>query len=370
MDCPEMPLSTNGEYLAEFRRRTVQRRVPLSGGINLTNRCNLGCVHCYIRNYVPESASDGGLFELKTERILPILDDAAAAGCLFFLITGGEPLLHPDFPVVYRHARELGMLVTVFTNGTLLDESHIGLFSDLPPRHLEITLYGATEETYESVTGVAGSYAACHRGLQLLAEAGLVFKLKAMLLTLNQHELQDMERQAKECAVSFRFDSYVVPALGGDRGPLKYRVDPQEAVDAEMSDPERREDWVEYVETRGPPPQNEHLYKCGTGITSFHIDAFGRLQPCLMVTQPSVDLTHVGFETAWRRLAEVRDIEAPDNLPCGKCPDLQYCGYCPPALELENSLHVDADSFVCRLGQCRREAVQGCMKSRRGVALK
>ncbi len=364
MDCPETPSPTNAEYMADFRRRTVQGRVPLSGGINLTNRCNLGCVHCYIRNHVPESASDGRLSELKTGRILSILDEAAAAGCLFFLLTGGETLLHPDFSVVYRHARELGMLVSVFTNGTLLDESHIGLFSELPPRHVEITLYGATEETYESVTGVAGSYSACRRGIRLLADAGVTFKLKAMLLTLNQHELQDIERLAREFDVPFRFDALVTPTLGGDLGPLKSRVDPRHAIDAEWSDPERAEGWLEYAESRHPTQRSEYLYKCGSGTTSFHIDAFGRLQPCMMVTNPSVDLTEVGFESAWKSLAAVRDIAEPANLPCGKCPDLPYCGYCPPSLMLENKLQVKADSFVCRLGRYRREAVADYKKSK------
>jgi len=230
MDCPQEQWLTNTVFLADFRRRTYENRIPISGGINLTNRCNLRCVHCYIRDY---KCGAGNCPELSTNRILSIIDEASAAGCLFFLITGGEPLLHKDFLRIYRYARERGMLVSVFTNGTLLDDAHVELFRELPPQFIEVTLYGATEETFDKVAGKEGAYEACHKGINMLKEGKVPFRLKTMLLTLNQHELVQMQEFAAELGVPFRFDPMIVPGLDGDRAPLKYRVDPKDAAVAD-----------------------------------------------------------------------------------------------------------------------------------------
>jgi MoaA/NifB/PqqE/SkfB family radical SAM enzyme len=111
-------------------RSAVRHRVPLNGSIAMTHRCHLRCVHCYLgeERFAPPA---GG--ELATPFWLRVLDEAAEAGCLKLLITGGEPLLRADFAAVYEHAIRLGLLVSVFTNGTLVDERVVALFAEWPP---------------------------------------------------------------------------------------------------------------------------------------------------------------------------------------------------------------------------------------------
>ena len=358
MDCPQIDWLSDKEFLLEFQRRTFEKRVPVSGGINLTNRCNLRCVHCYIRDY---DGGDPASSELSTDEVLSIIDQVVDAGCLSFLITGGEPLLHPDFATVYRHARESGIIVSVFTNGTLLDSSHIELFRELPPRQIELTLYGATPETYEAVTGVKGSYDAFHRGIELLRKGDVPFRLKTMLLTLNVHEFALMTEYARELGVRFRFDPLIAPRLDGDCTPLQYRVDPATAVELEMSDEERVASVLEDLKStggeNGESARKEFLYRCGTGATGFFIDSHGWLQPCMMVTNPSVDLRKTRFGEAWAELAGVRDIPAPPDLHCKECSLVAHCGYCPPVTMLENGMKVEPGGYVCRLGECRKQAI-------------
>lgn len=358
MDCEQVTGLSNSEYLAAFRKRIYEQRVPITGGINLLNRCNLKCVHCYVRAH-----GGDGRAETPTERILGIIDEATALGCLFFLITGGEPLLHRDFCSVYRHARRAGLMVSVFTNGTLLDESHVELFKELPPHYLEITLYGGSEPTFDRVTGVSGSFAACHAGIKRLRDAGISLRLKTMLLTLNAHELDAMARFAASVEAPFRFDPMVGPTLDGDLSPLRYRVSPEVAVAAEMADPERARKRIAYARTRPKPVRRESLYRCGAGATSFFVDAFGRLQPCLMVTDSTVDLLNHSFAEAWEEIEKVRSLKLPKHMPCPDCSDLPYCGYCPPVMRLENKMHVGADDYGCRLGRLRRESAEAGMGS-------
>jgi uncharacterized radical SAM superfamily Fe-S cluster-containing enzyme len=99
--------------------RAVAERVPLSGSLAMTHRCHLRCVHCYLGQ--ERFAPAGG--ELETGFWLSIVDQLADAGCLNLLVTGGEPLLRPDLPEVYTRAIRRGILLSLFTNGILIDES-------------------------------------------------------------------------------------------------------------------------------------------------------------------------------------------------------------------------------------------------------
>ena len=77
----------------------------------------------------------------------------------------------------------------------------------------------------------------------------------------------------------------------------------------------------------------------------------------MMVTDPAIDLNKETFAAAWAKLADIREIKSPPDLPCRDCEDLPYCGYCPPVMQIESGLNVDKESYICRLGKCRRQAL-------------
>ena len=131
------------------KERVGGKRVPLAGTIELTRRCNNRCRHCY--NNLPAKDPKALASELSTSDIRRILDEIAAAGCVWLLMTGGEILLRPDFLELYRHAKKNGLLVTLFTNGTLVTPKLAEALVQSRPFAIEVTLYGSTAETYERV---------------------------------------------------------------------------------------------------------------------------------------------------------------------------------------------------------------------------
>ena len=136
------------------------------------------------------------------------------AGCLWLLLTGGEPLLRRDFLDIYTYAKRKGLILTLFTNGTLITPRIADYLAEWRPFNIEITLYGATQETYERVTGIPGSYARCRRGIDLLLERKLPLNLKTMVMTLNHHELDQMKSLAASLGVQFRFDPIMQRSVG------------------------------------------------------------------------------------------------------------------------------------------------------------
>ena len=342
----------NTEYLDRFYRKAARLRIPLSGGIDLTYRCNLNCVHCYVgpQNDVREKQKE----EMATNKVLSLIDEIVDAGCLELLLSGGEPLMRRDFSDIFLHAKMKGLLVTVFTNGTLITEDVLSLFHHYPPYLVDISLYGATSSTYESVTGVPGSYARCIEGIERLISKGIRVKLKTMLMTLNCHELHAMEQLARAFGVSFRLDAALFPRLNGDRSPLLLRVPPEDAVEKELEDAGRLESWKEVYGTEDGPPLSEQLYVCGAGNTGFDIDPYGILRPCLMVRNIMFDLCKGSFLRGWN--GPIKEISNRKVSPAYACNDCRYyvlCGACPAFFELENGAEELHSEYLCAMGRAR-----------------
>jgi MoaA/NifB/PqqE/SkfB family radical SAM enzyme len=284
---------SDAEWAQLFHKRIAAQRVPLSGMLELTSRCNLRCVHCYLgpQDKIWPRRDE----ELTTAEILSVIDEIAALGCLYLSLTGGDPMIRPDFPEIYTHAKKKGMLVTILCNGILVRDHILELFKEYPPTSVEVSLYGATKETYEKVTLVPGSYAQCLKGIKRLVEADIRVKLKTVHLTLNTHEIPQMQAIADGFDVPFRMDSAIFPFLPDrDAEVLKYRVSPEVAVARETADKDQVREWGEHLSKMRMEPL-EDVYVCGAGVTDFYIDPYGNASPCLMTTQHRHSLRKQSF---------------------------------------------------------------------------
>lgn len=355
MECPHIPELAYGEWSEQLHQKVVRDRIPIAGSIELTFRCNLRCAHCY--------AAYGrhgivGQRELTAPEIDAILGQAADEGCLWLLLTGGEPLVRPDFPDIYTGAKRRGYLLTLFTNGTLITPQIADLLAEWRPFAVEITLYGSSQQTYERVTGVAGSHARCMRGIELLLERGLPLKLKTILLTINQHELAGMREYAASLGLGFRFDPVVNPGLDGSTAPLAYRLPVADIVRTEQADAKRSSGWRESFAMRfGERPATDMLYLCGAGREGFHIDPYGRLAVCILSREPNYDLRSGSFAEGWKEFVpRVRDQKCDPSDACRRCDLRALCGQCPGWRRLEPEAANERLGFMCHLAHARAEA--------------
>lgn len=360
MECTEMETPTrelsNEEYLREFNQKAAQQRIPLSGNLALTHRCGVRCRHCYLENEI--STRENIHKELDTRQWKKIIDDITRAGCLFLLITGGEPLLRKDFKEIYRHAKTNGLLVTLFTNGMLIDDDILELFQLFSPKTVEITLYGASPATHEKITRVKGSYEKTLAGINKLIQQKINVKLKTILMTLNRHEFFDIQNMAREWGVKFRFDAALFPGLTGDKSPLKLRVPVEDAIEKEFSDENRARAWKDLSREMKGLPTRDYLYQCGAGLTHFHIDPYGGLRPCLMVTDLEYNLINGDFSTGWNQvMPRLRERKPGSNYRCHGCRKKSLCGFCPAFFKLENNAEDICSQYLCDMGQKRFEKI-------------
>lgn len=338
------------EYWGKLAGRIMGQRIPFSGSLALTHRCNLGCLHCYARE------ADGAAPELTAAQWRGIIDEVREAGCLYLLLTGGEPLLSADFPEIYTHAKRSGFLVTVFTNATLVSDRVSGLFRELPPRLVEVSIYGATPATHDRVTGVPGSFDLARRGIDRLAALGVRIVLKSVMMTLNIDEFPAIEELARAAGAGFRMDPAIFPSLAGDRSPLGLRVPPAQAVAREFSDPERARDWRDFHSRFASVPSGSSVYSCAAGMSTFHVDPRGVLYPCVMATRHGHPLAGAGFGKLWQEeMPRIRTALLAHGASCLDCRWKQVCGYCPGLFGLENGDERVPSPYLCEVGRLRYE---------------
>jgi radical SAM protein with 4Fe4S-binding SPASM domain len=356
MQSSVVTLSSYTQFSRRFNESVHKQRIAAIGAIEVTRRCPLECVHCYNNVPMGDPAARGG--ELTYKEHCRILDEITGAGCLYLLYTGGEIFVRRDFLDIYTYAKRKGLLITLFTNGTLISPKIADYLVEWRPFAIEITLYGYTRETYERLTGIPGSYDRCMKGMRLLLERRLPLKLKTVALTINRHEVWDMKRFAEqELDVEFKFDSLMNPRIDCSQSPLAVRLRPEEIVEFDLLDPKRAAEWKQFAEKHGgasAPEEQARVYHCGGGISAWAIDPEGKLSICALSHAEKFDLRKSSFREGWEVfLKEVREKEITRLTKCTQCRIQAMCGMCAANGELESG-HPEAPvDFLCHVAHLR-----------------
>ncbi len=349
----DIPIIKGHEFIKRLHTQLNGQRLPIDGSLEVTSRCNLRCVHCYIN--IPAGDLEAQKKELTYKEICNILDQIVDEGCLWLLLTGGEPFVRPEFLNIYTYAKKKGLLITLFTNGTLLTPYIADYLSELPPHSIEVTLYGVTQETYEKVTGVSGSHKRCMYGIELLLERKLPLKLKTMVMTVNKHEIPDLKKFAENLNVDFRFDPILNLRIDGDKKPANFRLSPEEVVAFDLADEKRIKRWLEFCDKFiGMPFYSENIYQCGAGLQTFHIDPYGYLSVCMMSRVPNYDLRRCTFKEVWYSfIPSVLSKKWEQNVPCRSCDLISLCGQCPGLAQIEHGEPERPIDYLCQIAHLR-----------------
>lgn len=322
---------------------------PIQGQMELTFHCNLRCVHCYV-------VEDQSKEELTFSEITNILDQIHREGCLWLCLTGGEPLLRNDFLDIYTYAVKKGFLITLFTNGTLLTKEIANYLKVYPPFMIDITLNGISEETYEKITGVPGSFQKCLKGIQLLLERNLPLTLKSNGMRLNRDEILKIKEYVEGLGAKYRYDSLITARLDGSKKPCRMRLSPEEIIDIESTDETMQEERRRYLESEHNLSNRNNLFRCGAGISSFNISPYGQLQLCQLLRKPNFDLGKGSFREGFYRLfPKIRSREYQTNSKCKDCRLWHLCPQCPARAELENGDQEAPVDYFCQLAHKRQD---------------
>jgi len=251
---------------ARLKTAALERAQPLSASLELTYRCNWRCVFCY-------NPRRHDVRRLSAAEWCGILDDMRALGTLYVALTGGEPLVHPEFLAVTRAVRERAFALRVLTNGALVTDALAGEIAALRPMAVELSLHGATAETHDRATATPGSFDAMLLGLDRLLRRNVGVVLKTPLTRLNEAELGSMRQIAEKRGVPWRIDPVLTPRDDGNAAPLAYRASDEAA-----------ERVLRELAALGLLPHEDRAAggtNCGIGRTTLAVDPEGNVFPCL-----------------------------------------------------------------------------------------
>ena len=311
------------EQIIDFdsNRRTVweAERKPYSVLIELTPKCNMNCIHCYMRNVHEEE-------QLSTENVFYILDILYKKGILFVTFTGGEILTRKDFVDIYLYAKKKGFFVELFSNGYLFDDRIIDIFVEYPPLLVDISLYGACEKTYKRITGVDGAFQKVLNNCQKLVSAGVRIALKSPILNESFNEIEDMKKIADNLRVVFRPIFEIIPTLDGDSSTKNEQIPIKSILEYEFNAGNVREKTV--IKNK-----KSTVFDCKIGVSGFVIDYKGKMCPCMRMRHHGVTLTYENYDEIWESFGSYKEIVLPDNHRCFKCNAYEYCEVCPAERE-------------------------------------
>jgi radical SAM protein with 4Fe4S-binding SPASM domain len=350
-----------GEFSADLHHRQAGERVPLQVSIEVTRRCPLECLHCY--NNLPMGDMEAKQRELTKEEHFRVLDELVEMGCFWILYTGGEIFARKDFLEIYTYAKKKGFLITLFTNGTIINEQIADYLAEWPPFAIEITLYGRTRETYEALTMIPGSYDRCLRGIKLLKERSLPLKLKTVATSINKHEVMAMRRFAEEeLGVEFKFEGQINPRIDCSQSPLAVRLTPEEVVALDLQAPKGLSEYRRLAkrDLENPPnlAHSDTVYFCGGGMKAFAINAYGEIGICVISQQDTFSVRGAGVRRVWEEsLLQLRMQKRTRVTKCVECRIQSLCGMCPANGELENGDRESPVDFLCHIAHLRAAAI-------------
>jgi radical SAM protein with 4Fe4S-binding SPASM domain len=335
-----------------LHQKRVSKNLPLKGALELTYRCNLRCVHCYAEN-VPD------VNEINSHQIYRILNELKLAGCLWLLITGGEPLFRDDFLKIYSHIKKQGFLISLFTNATLIDPEIIKYLSKYKPLMVEVTLYALDEKHYKLITAVEGAYKRCIRGIDMLAKYNVPFRIKMPVMNFNKSELEKIRKYADELKVEFRYDPIIHPSLGGSKFPYQFRLSPKEVVEIDKRYQHIKISGCDVKENKWLRKKGFLYNTCGAGLNFFSINPYGKLKLCMLSNYPHWDVLKQGFTAGWKRYFQKNNVFKIGRFKkqaCFNCKMLTICDICPGWWKDESGKDIFAPvPYLCRIAKLRWE---------------
>lgn len=356
MACTDVGASTVERALIG---RAKEKKVPINGSLELLPLCNMNCDMCYVRLDRQAVEQAGGL--RTADQWLEIGRQMKEAGVLFLLLTGGEPMLFPDFKRLYQELRGMGFILTINTNGTLIGEEWAAFFGKYPPRRVNITLYGADDEDYKRLCHYPGGFEKAVRGIRLLREKGVEVKLSFSITKANLQSMKRVFAVGEELQVPVHVDPYMMPAVRERSRPFseQARVLPEEAAAASLEALKLqfpREIYDQYVEqaiarVEGPAfPRGDGHLSCLAGNCSFTINWQGMMRPCVVMSEPSSPVFEKGFTAAWEEItASAQRLTLPEK--CIACRYKPVCKVCVAAAFLETGAYDGIPDYLCRYSE-------------------
>lgn len=346
-------------YLSTYlHKKGYALGLPISGNFELTARCNFNCPMCYVHMNAEEIAKKGR--ELTAKEWIAIAEDAKNKGMVFALLTGGEPFIRKDFFEIYGAMKAMGIMVSINSNGSMLEGEVLEKLLNDPPFRMNISLYGGCNETYQRMCGLP-MYEKVLKNICTLKENGVDVRLNLSITPYNCDDIERIHEISEKYQIPVKASSYMYPPIRLEKELEGYgnRLSPEDSAYYSVKWDKLRFTDEEF-QLRAKNMKNLVMYeqvecsididsgvKCRAGSTSFWMTWDGQMRPCGMMPGPTVYPLEVGFDKAWEQLREeTKKIRQPAK--CVTCAKKEVCGACAAVCVAETGEFDQVPEYMCQ----------------------
>lgn len=308
------------EILEKIRFQSSQQWIPMQASLELTNRCNERCGHCYLPSFKDDPDKVMGFEEWQR-----VLVELREAGTLFLILMGGEAMLNPYFWGILESAKHLNFHVSMITNGLKIQTpdvaerlKHLGMIN------VTLSVYSKHAEIHDKMTRVRGSHAKTLNAIRLCREAGIQVTLNCLIGKQNIESIFDLEDWAMAEDLMLKFDAMITPKLNGDMSSTLERAS-EDQLRAYFKEKIRR--WP-----NGRPKasgETKKDYVCNAGKGKCAVTYSGELLPCIEIRDPIGNLRHEKFADLWSNhiVSRWRDVKWQDVADADQ-KMVSFCDHC------------------------------------------
>lgn len=340
-------------------------RVPLSGAFEISPECNMSCKMCYSKLTKEQMSKIGR--KRTVEEWIDLARQARDEGLLYILITGGEPFLQPDFKRLYFELKKMGFVISINSNGTLINEEIVEWLSQDPPSRINITLYGSSNETYKRLCNNPKGFDQVTKAIKLLKSANIDVRLNASMTPENIYDLDDMYSFAIENKLIIKVGIYMFPPIRVNENSFgkNNRFSAIEAGkfsvynDTKAFDKERfkkraerikegiLDEEADFIEDECKILEGGKL-KCRAGKSTFWMTWDGKMMTCGIMDKPVAYPFEVGFKKAWDTIVEKTE-ELTLPVKCSNCSKSKVCQVCAAVSYTETGDVAGIPTYMCEM---------------------
>lgn len=289
--------------------------------IEILNLCNFNCIHCYNQDLTR--------FVMNKSLFIHLVDQLIDLGCENVTLTGGEPLLHPDFYDLYKYCWDKGLNISLYTNGYLLN-NYVDFLKSYPPKKIDISLYGITNETYKKICGLEKGFDIVSSNVKNLRRLNLPVFLKTVVMQQNYTDLPEMINFCKNEEIYFRFDLNILKSKNGkEEQSYNILTNKQYRTIMNYIKKIKLSNWISYTTRENIYSDNGYLYSCGAGRYSLFVNCHGDVSLCNFAIFSEKNILKHSLKDIWEGFNEYLSIKNNANSKCYKCKYKKFCSNCP-----------------------------------------
>ena len=295
--------------------------------IEITSRCNERCVHCYIPN-------DNKVNNIEPSLFYNILEQCNDMKLLHLTLSGGEPMLHPNFCDFLKKCKEYDFSINILTNLTLLNDDIISEMKRNPLLGVQVSLYSMNSDIHDEITQMKGSFEKTKNAILKLIENNIPMQISCPIMKQNKNNYNDVKEWAKKHNIHVGDDYTIIAKYDHTTQNLSNRLSINEAEELINNIINTDIKYVEKIEEEVERKKNSPYddYVCSICNSSICITESGNVYPCAGWQDNIVgDVKETSLKNIWENSEKVkylRGIKKRDFPKCIQCLEKEYCTMC------------------------------------------